>query len=109
MEGMGMTESWSGRRVLVTGATGIVGSWLTRRLIEMNAQVVALNRDWARESITRPCIVPRLYSGSDGSTSATAFRSGVRSAGSSPCARTASVSVRSVQVHAAAGACAIGR
>jgi CDP-glucose 4,6-dehydratase len=43
---MGMTQSWSERKVLVTGATGIVGSWLTRRLIAMNAQVIALIRDW---------------------------------------------------------------
>ena len=25
---------WSGRRVLVTGATGLVGAWLTRALLE---------------------------------------------------------------------------
>lgn len=36
---------WSGRRVFVTGATGIVGSWLTRRLVESGAYVVALVRD----------------------------------------------------------------
>jgi CDP-glucose 4,6-dehydratase len=35
----------SGHRVFVTGATGIVGSWLTRRLVEQGAYVVALVRD----------------------------------------------------------------
>lgn len=37
---------WNGRRVLVTGATGIVGSWLVRRLLEQRAHVVVLVRDW---------------------------------------------------------------
>jgi CDP-glucose 4,6-dehydratase len=32
--------------VLVTGATGLVGGWLTRRLIEAGADVVCLVRDW---------------------------------------------------------------
>jgi len=37
--------SWSARKVLVTGATGVVGSWLTRRLLDEGAYVVALVRD----------------------------------------------------------------
>jgi CDP-glucose 4,6-dehydratase len=37
---------WSGRRVFVTGATGIVGSWLVRRLLDAGAYVVTLVRDW---------------------------------------------------------------
>jgi len=37
--------SWSSRKVLVTGATGVVGSWLTRRLLDEGAYVVALVRD----------------------------------------------------------------
>lgn len=32
--------------MLVTGATGLVGGWLTRRLIEAGADVVCLVRDW---------------------------------------------------------------
>ena len=35
----------SDHRVFVTGATGIVGSWLTRRLVDAGAYVVALVRD----------------------------------------------------------------
>ena len=37
---------WSGRKVFVTGATGIVGSWLVKRLADVGASVVALVRDW---------------------------------------------------------------
>lgn len=33
---------WSDKRVLVTGATGLVGSWLTRALLDEGAHVVAL-------------------------------------------------------------------
>ena len=36
---------WRERPVLVTGATGIVGSWLVKTLIEKSAAVVALVRD----------------------------------------------------------------
>lgn len=37
--------AWSAKSVLVTGATGIVGSWLTRRLVDGGARVVVLVRD----------------------------------------------------------------
>lgn len=37
--------NWSSRRVLVTGATGFVGSWLVKALLERQAHVVALVRD----------------------------------------------------------------
>ena len=35
-------EFWRGRRVLVTGAGGFVGSWLAHRLVEQGAHVVCL-------------------------------------------------------------------
>jgi CDP-glucose 4,6-dehydratase len=41
----GKASFWAGRRVLVTGATGIVGSWLTPDLLEFGAHVVALVLD----------------------------------------------------------------
>jgi CDP-glucose 4,6-dehydratase len=41
---------WQDRPVLVTGATGLVGSWLTRRLREAGADVVCLVRDWVPQS-----------------------------------------------------------
>jgi CDP-glucose 4,6-dehydratase len=41
---------WAARRVLVTGATGMVGSWLTRWLVDAGAYVVALVPDWDPQS-----------------------------------------------------------
>ena len=42
---------WPDRRVLVTGASGLLGSWLVRELLERQASVVALVRDdvWKAE------------------------------------------------------------
>ncbi len=40
-----MKDFWKGRRVLVTGATGLLGAWLTEALVERQAGVVALVRD----------------------------------------------------------------
>jgi CDP-glucose 4,6-dehydratase len=41
---------WRERPVLVTGATGLLGSWLTKALVERGAFVVALIRDWLPEN-----------------------------------------------------------
>ena len=41
---------WTGRRVLITGATGLVGSWLTRWLVEAGSHVVTLIADWDPQS-----------------------------------------------------------
>lgn len=42
--------NWTERRVFVTGATGIVGSWLVKRLVDTGAHVVTLVRDWDPQS-----------------------------------------------------------
>jgi CDP-glucose 4,6-dehydratase len=41
---------WDGRRVLVTGCTGLLGSWLTRELLARGAQVTGLVRDMVPQS-----------------------------------------------------------
>jgi CDP-glucose 4,6-dehydratase len=41
---------WQDRPVLVTGATGLVGSWLSQRLHDAGADVVCLVRDWVPKS-----------------------------------------------------------
>lgn len=41
---------WQQQRVLVTGATGIVGAWLVRRLVEAGAYVVTLVHNWNPQS-----------------------------------------------------------
>lgn len=43
-------DFWRDRRVFVTGATGLVGSWLVRRLLEAEADVVCLVRDWTPQA-----------------------------------------------------------
>ncbi len=43
-------EFWRHRSVFVTGGTGLVGSTLVRRLIECQADVVCLVRDWVPQS-----------------------------------------------------------
>ena len=50
MENLGVKRFWIDRPILVTGATGLVGSWLVRRLKTMDADVVCLVRDWIPQS-----------------------------------------------------------
>lgn len=53
MENMGVDINfWQDRPVFVTGGTGLVGSWLVKRLIDAGAEVVCLVRDWVPQSET---------------------------------------------------------
>lgn len=44
------TGFWRDRSVFITGATGLVGGWLTKHLLEHGASVTALVRDWVPAS-----------------------------------------------------------
>ena len=46
MEDMERVKTWRGRRVFVTGATGVIGLHLTRALERYGADVTVLVRDW---------------------------------------------------------------
>ncbi|GFP29960.1 GDP-mannose 4,6-dehydratase [Candidatus Hakubella thermalkaliphila] len=41
---------WQDRPTFVTGGTGLVGTWLIRRLVDLGADVVCLVRDWVPQS-----------------------------------------------------------
>jgi len=41
---------WLDRPTLVTGGTGLVGSWLIKRLLEAGADIICLVRDWVPQS-----------------------------------------------------------
>lgn len=48
-----MTDShdfWRDRPVLITGATGLVGSYVTNSLLDQDADVICLVRDWVPQS-----------------------------------------------------------
>ena len=40
-----LNKFWQDRTVFVTGASGLVGHWLVKRLVERGADVVCLVRD----------------------------------------------------------------
>jgi uncharacterized protein YbjT (DUF2867 family) len=50
--GLKMSDhSWKNKNVLITGATGLLGSWLTKFIVDDGANVIALNRDIVPKSI----------------------------------------------------------
>src|ERR1700759_3652428 len=50
MDNLLTREFWESRPVLVTGASGLLGSALVRLLVEANADVVCIVRDWIPQS-----------------------------------------------------------
>jgi CDP-glucose 4,6-dehydratase len=59
---VGMKSSfWLDRPTFVTGGTGLVGSWLVKRLVESGADVVCLVRDWVPQSeLVRTALIERV-------------------------------------------------
>lgn len=51
MESMVNNNFWLDRRVFVTGASGLVGSWLVKELLRLQCDVVILMRDWVPHSV----------------------------------------------------------
>ncbi len=57
----GNSTFWRDRSVFVTGATGLVGSWLVERLVSQRADVVCLVRDWVPQSeLVRSAVIERV-------------------------------------------------
>jgi len=57
-----MSNYWRGKRVFITGATGIVGSWLTEALVKRGTYIVALVHDWDPQSdLIRTGIINQLH------------------------------------------------
>lgn len=50
LEGVEMSTFWLDRPTFVTGATGLVGGWVVKRLLASQADVVCLVRDWVPQS-----------------------------------------------------------
>jgi CDP-glucose 4,6-dehydratase len=53
MESVGVINGnlfWQDRPTFITGATGLVGGWLVRRVLDLGADIVCLARDWVPQS-----------------------------------------------------------
>lgn len=51
MEGVEVTGPfWQDRPTFVTGATGLLGGWLVRQLLNLGADIICLVRDWVPQS-----------------------------------------------------------
>ena len=46
-----MLKFWRNKNVFITGATGLLGSWLTKLMVDEGANVIILNRDITPKSI----------------------------------------------------------
>jgi CDP-glucose 4,6-dehydratase len=56
-----LANYWKGKTVFVTGATGLMGSWLVKALLREHAEVVALVRDQAPQSmLVREGLIQRI-------------------------------------------------
>ena len=62
MEGVGVSSAfWKHRPAFVTGASGLLGGWLVKRLLDAGADVVCLVRDWVPQSeLVRSGVLDRV-------------------------------------------------
>jgi CDP-glucose 4,6-dehydratase len=61
MDNSASAAFWLDRPTFVTGATGLVGGWLVRRLLDAGADVVCLLRDWVPQSeLVRTGLIERV-------------------------------------------------
>ena len=62
LEGLGgMNSFWQARPTFVTGATGLLGGWLVKRLLDWGADLVCLVRDWVPQSeLVRAQLIERV-------------------------------------------------
>jgi CDP-glucose 4,6-dehydratase len=61
MSAGGNNRFWRDRPILLTGATGLVGGWVVRRLVDLGADVVCLVRDWVPQAeLVRSRLVERV-------------------------------------------------
>jgi CDP-glucose 4,6-dehydratase len=59
--GESLSTFWKDRSTCVTGATGLVGAWLVKRLVEAGADVVCLIRDRVPQSeLSRSSLIDRV-------------------------------------------------
>lgn len=53
---------WRDRPTLVTGATGFLGGWIVRKLLERQAQVVCVVRDWVPQcELVRSKLIEKVH------------------------------------------------
>jgi len=61
VEGLVVSGFWTDRPTLVTGATGFLGGWVVRSLLEAGAEVVCVVRDWVPQSeLVRSRLIERV-------------------------------------------------
>ncbi len=55
------TSFWQDRPTLVTGATGLLGGWIIKQLLDLGADIVCLVRDWVpRSELVRSNLVEQV-------------------------------------------------
>jgi CDP-glucose 4,6-dehydratase len=58
---LGNPAFWRDRPVLVTGATGLLGGWIVKALIDLRADIICLVRDWVPQSeLVRRSLIDRV-------------------------------------------------